>query len=168
MKRRTLLAGGSVALLGGVAGAVVGFEPPSSGDEPRAAYQDEGEIVYDHDDLELRFEAESVHLGDTIAFEVINTGDSKVSLGCHNPWALQRYADGEWRHVTWTGSRYYQMCATELPAGESITERVTFSESSLENQASEVHGELQSGQYRFVLLGSAPFVAVGFPIRSAE
>lgn len=164
MKRRTLLATGSVALFGGVAGAVVGFEPPSAEDTSRAEYQGEERVVSDHPDLKLWAGSESVRLGETIEFVVTNTGASDVNLGCKNPWAIQRYTDGEWRQVTWTGSQYYQLCLTKLSPDETITETVTLSKAGLERQASEVQGELRLGTYRFVILGSSPYLAVTFDV----
>ena len=141
MKRRTYLLSvgvGAAALAGCLASA-------ESEDTPQAGYQGEEEVVYEHDYLKLRLSRDTVRIGDTIEFEVTNTGDSKITLGCHNPWAIQKYVDGEWRHVTRTSDRYYQLCATVLGPGRSLVESITVSKSELESQAEEVPMELRSG-----------------------
>lgn len=164
MRRRTYLAS-----LGGAATSLAGVtatddlqkkdQPPYRGDE---------RVVYEQEDLKLRLLRETIQPGDTIEFKVTNTGNSKTVLGCHNPWAIQRYLDGEWRHVTWTGDRYYQMCATILSPGGSLVESITLSESKLEQYPDEYSVELRSGKYRFLLLGSSPYLAIDFHIYDSE
>ncbi|SIR83916.1 hypothetical protein SAMN05421858_4080 [Haladaptatus litoreus] len=168
MKRRTFIASGSVALLGGVAGTTLGFKSQFSKDESQADYQDDDRIVYEHDNMKLRPRQESANLGDTIQFEVTNTSDSKIVLGCNNPWAIQRFSDGKWRHVAWTKDRYYQMCAQEVGSGDLYTQNVTMSKSGLERQSGNVAGKLGPGQYRFVLLGTSPFLATDFTVLDSE
>lgn len=136
----------------------------SDDDESQAGYQTDEDVVYDHDSLELQLRQESVHLGDTVEIEVKNTGESEVSLGCQNPWALQRHSDGEWRHVTWTGEKYYRLCYTGLTPDSSISEEIPLSRSELTQQVDDVQTELRPGQYRFVLLGTSPFVALDFTV----
>jgi hypothetical protein len=138
-----------------------------SSNQSRADYRGEQEVVYEHDDLTLRLRQAEVTLGDTVEFEVTNTGSSAIVLGCQNPWAIQQRSDDGWRHVAWTGERYYQMCATELGAGESLVEEVTLSESEFD-RGDEAHVELAPGEHRFLLLGSSPFVALDFEITDAE
>lgn len=163
MKRRTCLGvvGASAAALAGC----TAIEAPQSDSGPD--YRGENEVVYERDDLTLRLLQEAVHLGDAIAFEVTNTGDSEVVLGCHNPWAIQKQSDNGWQHVAWTGTSYYQMCATFLAPGDSLAEELELSESGLEARADEVHTELRPGTYRFVLLGPSPFLAVDFDVRES-
>lgn len=161
MKRRTYLGfvGASAAALAGCAG----IQPPQS--ESRVDYRGEAEIVYDHEDLTLQAFGQAVRLGEKVAFEVTNTGDSKTILGCHNPWAVQKHSEDGWQHVAWTGDNYYQLCATELSPGESLVEKFEFSESGLRARTDDVNAELHPGTYRFVLLGPSPFLAVDFDVR---
>lgn len=107
-------------------------------------------------------------MGDTVEFEVTNTGDSPITLGCGNPWAIQQYSDGDWQHVTWTASRYHQMCATVLAPGGTLVEDVTLSESEFDRGSDEDYVELGSRQHRFLLLGASPFFALDFNILDAE
>lgn len=164
MKRRTYLAslGAGATALAGIATVY------KSRAEPQPAYREDEQVVYEHDDLELRLLQDTVRLGDTVEFEVTNTGDSMTILGCNNPWAIQTRADDEWRHVTWTETRYYQMCALELSPGDSHVERVTLSESEFENHPEEDAAELRPGRHRFLVLGSSPHLAIDFDILDAE
>lgn len=163
MQRRAYLAAVG-ATVPAFAGCTAVAEPP---DQSRAGYRGEEEVVYDHDDLTIRLRQETVSLGDTAEFEVTNTGSSAVVLGCKNPWAIQQQSDDGWRHVAWTGERYYQMCATKLGADESLVEEVTLSESAFD-RGDETHVGLRPGEHRFLLLGSSPFVALDFDITDAE
>jgi hypothetical protein len=161
MKRRAYLGavGASAAALSGC----VTVRAPQNQSE--VAYQVGHSVTYDHEDLTLRPLQERVHLGDAIAFEVINTGDSSASLGCRIPWALQRRSGDDWQHVTWTGDRYYQMCAKSLSPGGSVEVEIELSESGLEAQASDVRGELRPGTYRLLLLGPSPNLTVDFEVQ---
>lgn len=163
MKRRAFL--GSVSASTAALAGCTTLQAPQNDSE--VAYQVGHTVAYDHDDLRLRLLKEEVHLGDAIAFEVTNTSNSKASLGCHNPWALQRQSANDWQHVTWTADRYYQMCLTLLsPGGSLVEEDIELSESGLEARANDVRGELRAGTYRFVLLGSSPNLAVDFEASS--
>ena len=108
-----------------------------------------------------------MRLGDTVEFEVTNTGDSTTVLGYGNPWAIQQYSDDDWQHVTWTVDRYYQMCATELSPGDSLVEDITLSESEFDRGSDEDYAELRSEKHRFLLLGASPFLALDFNILDA-
>lgn len=164
MKRRTYLAslGVGVTSLVGITTAY------GSQKESQPAYLDNERVVYEHEDLELRILQETVRLGDTVEFEVTNTSDSKTVLGCHNPWAIQTVSDGEWRHVTWTGDRYYQQCATVLSPGGSLVESIKLTESELEGYPDEDGADLLPGHYRFLVLGSSPYMAIDFELLGAE
>ena len=164
MNRRTYLAS-----LGVAATSLAGITRlDDSQKNAQPAYRGNEQVVYEHPDLKLRLLQETVQLGDTIEFEVTNRGDSKTTLGCKNPWAIQRRLDGEWRHVTWTGDRYYQMCATVLSPGSSLVESITLSESKLARYPDEYSVELQPGKYRFLLLGSSPYLALDFEILDSK
>lgn len=164
MKRRTYLAAVSTS-----AAALAGYTALGAPqNESQADYQGEQKVVYEHGDLNLRLRQEDVHLGDTVEFEVTNAGNSMTVLGCGNPWAIQQYSDGKWQHVTWTGDRYYDMCATGLSPGDSLVEDITLSESEFERGPDEDYNRLRSGRHRFLLLGSSPFLALDFNILDVE
>lgn len=164
MNRRAYLASfaaGTAALSGCTA-----LGKPQEDSQP--AYYGQKNIVYEHDDLCLRLQQETIHLGDTIDVQITNIGDSHVALGCHKPWAIQKYSDGEWRHVTWTGDGYYDMCAERLAPGSTYREEITLSKSELENQADTVDDPLTPGRYRFMLIGITPYVAIDFDVLDFE
>jgi hypothetical protein len=162
MKRRTYLASiGAGSVLSG------GLVLAESGNETATREENEP-IVYERENLLLQTLQDSVRLGETIKFEVTNTGDSTVVLGCNNPWIIQEYSDGEWHDVTDEPQGYTQMCALELPPGESRVESATMIKDKLEEQTGKLLEELHPGQYRFVLLKTVPQLAVNFQITSAE
>lgn len=161
MKRRTYLASigtGAAALSGGI---VLGKSKNNSKNKNMP-------IVYEHEGLRLQTLQDKVRLGETIQFKVTNTSDSTVILGCDNAWIIQVYSDEEWRDITDTPQSHYQMCALELPSGESRVESATMSKERLETQTGDLLEELQPGQYRFVLLESDPRLAVDFQITPAK
>ena len=125
-------------------------------------------IVYEHEDLRLQTLQDSVPLGETIEFEVTNASDSTIGLGCDNAWIIQVYLDSEWQDVTDIPSSYYDLCAFNLSPGESHVERATMSKDELEEQTGNLLKKLRPGQYRFVLLTTAPRLAVDFQIIPAE
>lgn len=162
MKRRTLLAAvgtGAVSLSGCTA---LG----KSADKSRPGYLGQEPIVYYRDDLTLSIKDQPVRPGDTVEFEATNTGDSAVSLGCHNPWALQYQTDDGWQHVTWTGGRFYLLCLSRLSPGESVTEEVPLSEEKMaaQEEISTVQRPLRPGAYRLILVGPTPYLALQFNI----
>jgi hypothetical protein len=160
MKRRSLLASlgaGTVALSGCTA---LGHRTDDTG----PAYYDAEPVAYNRADLTLSLSNDSVSPGDTITLETRNTGESKITLGCKNPWAIQYHTDGEWKHVTWTSSRVFQMCATILSPEGSHTQSFTLSESALAETASEVEMPLAEGTYRVLLIGTSPYLARNFDI----
>jgi hypothetical protein len=131
-------------------------------DQP--AYLGESTIVTERDALVLEIEPSPGRLGESVALTVRNTGTTDVTLGCNNPWALQRRVDGGWRHLTWTAGRFYNLCLTGLPPGESLGERFTLSESGLPDAASDLQRELAPGQYRLLLVGTEPYLATEFRV----
>lgn len=160
MERRNLLALGTFGLLGtGITGAILGHSFLSMKNTPKGGYTEDDRIAYKHRDIRLSRGQDTIHLGEEIEFEITNTSDSRISLGCHNPWAIETYLDGGWRTVTWTGDDYYDLCATLLSPGESRVETITVAADHLERRG-DVRTELQPGTYRFVLLGPSPFLAV--------
>lgn len=164
MNRRTLLAGAAGVLCVSAAGAVTTRKLFPARHNLRGEYAEDDEVAYDHDALRLRASRDTVRPGEEIAFQVTNTTDSRVPVGCNVPWAIERRADGVWYTVTWTGLQYYQLCFSALPPDESHVERLTLSTDALEDRTDEVRGELHPGQYRFVLLGPSPFLAVDFEL----
>lgn len=160
MNRRTYISS-LAAIIGVLSGRdVMGTSP----DDSQPGYYGQESVVYEHDSIDLRLCHDLVRLGDSLEFEITNTGDSKISIGCNTPWALQKDVDGTWRHVTWTVGDFYNLCLTLLSPGSSLVESLTFSESELENQADDVHGELTPGKYRFLLIGMSPYVALDFDV----
>lgn len=163
MKRRTYLASLAVSSTTLAGCTVLGKSP----DDSQPEYRGLEKVVYEWDDLELGLRQETVRLGDTIEFEVTNTSDSDVGLGCKNPWAIQKQSESEWQHITWTKGKFYLLCLTGLSPGKSILERITLTASALEKQASEVQGTLTPGTYRFLLIGPSPYLATEFEVLEA-
>ena len=137
-------------------------------DESTLEYYNQEDVVMNPDQLTILVQQESIQVGDQVQFKTSNTSDAAIHLGCHVPWALQRYSDNNWEHVAWTGERYFQLCATELNPGDSHVTTLTLSESKLEQRASDVQTPLRSGQYRFLLIGTSPYYGVEFEVRPAE
>lgn len=164
MKRRTYL--GSVGV--GAAALSGGIVLKRSENDSESPESENAPVVYEHDDLRLETLRDSVSLGETIRFEVTNTSDSTVVLGCDNAWIVQAYSGGEWRDVTDRPRSHYQMCALELPPGESRVESATMSGERLETQTGNLLEELRPGRYRFVLLESNPRLAADFRITHSE
>jgi hypothetical protein len=123
-------------------------------------------VAYDHDQLRLSACDSAVQPGRTIKFKITNTGDSAITLGCHNPWTIQKRVNGQWRDVVWTSADAYLTCATVLPPGESTIEKATVSRAALAIEGEKVRLELNPGQYRFVLLSTDPYLAADFHVRA--
>lgn len=163
MKRRTYLVSLAVSSTALAGYNVLGKSP----DDAQHEYRGQEKVVYERDDLKLSLRQETVRLGDTIEFEVTNTSDSDVVLGCQNPWAIQKQSENEWQHITWTKGKFYLLCLTGLSPDRSIEERITLTAAGLEKQASEVQGKLTPGTYRFVLIGPSPYLAHEFDVLEA-
>lgn len=163
MKRRTYLAsiGAGAALSGGMVLEKSENSNTTTGEENER-------IVYEHENLRLQTLQDSVSLGETIKFKVTNIGNSTVVLGCNNPWIIQEYSDDEWHNVTDKPQGYSQLCALELPPGESRVESATMLKDELEKQTGNLLEELHPGRYRFVLLKTDPQLAVDFHITSSK
>jgi len=170
MRRRRFITGGLLTGLGGggIAAVALGHRPFSANEDDSAAYRSNSRVAYEHETFELSASRDVVRFGESIDFEVTNTGDSDATLGCNNPWAVEAYADGEWRTVTWTGESYYQMCATLLGPGSSVTESIRISKPRFGTGTDGVEFRETPTRYRFVLLGSDPYLAVDFTVRSDE
>ena len=172
MKRRDLLITGAIVLFGaGVLDTVLSLTPSlssSSNYQPLTSHYGNKPIAYEHDQLRLQVLKETVHLDGAIKFEITNTSESVISLGCHNPWTIQQFVNGQWRDVVWTSAEGFPTCATVLSAGESRVERVTISKAALETQTEEVRLDLAPGRYRFVLLPTDPFCSGRLPCSYVE
>lgn len=167
MQRRELLTrlkGG--LLLGGISAMVLYSATGSSTGNSVAEYRDDEYIAYTHESLRLDVDRDVVTRGETISFEVTNTGDEAAIVGCHNPWAIEKSVDEHWHTLAWTGLKYSQLCATFVPPGESKVEAITMSESHLKDRTERLSANLEPGKYRFVLLGPSPFLAIDFEIES--
>lgn len=179
MNRRTVLTAGGLALLGSTAAGTAqagwswwgdssdgsdgsGGDPGDGTEQPD--YVDFAPTVFEREDLALRADRGSVGRGDRITFEIENTGESEAALGCDVPWALQVRRNGEWHHVTWTEGRFHNLCYTALPPGGTTTETVTMSAVafSFDLVTADLAVDLTPGTYRFVLIGTNPFLAERF------
>lgn len=170
--RRSLLRAGGATILGSsTIGVAVGAGPLPPNGPTDPAYLGRAPIVYERDDLQLLAHQPAVRRGESIVFEMTNTGDADaVPLGCNNTWAIQAYEDGEWHHVVWTGGRASQLCYSALPPGETTTETVPLEPSALSESLAtdDVPDAFPAGTYRFVALGSEPFLAVNFQVLPVE
>lgn len=163
--RRAVVTGVGAAVLGGAtvvtafgAGRVTLGDPPPE-------YHGRAPVVYERDDLRVLPVDDPARIGESITFEITNTATAEaVTLGCHVPWALQAYEDGDWRHVSWTEGRYYQACATVIEPGVTTTVTVPLSAEAIADEAvsSGPATDLTPGTYRLVLLGTDPYLAVNF------
>lgn len=160
MKRRAYLSALTATTVG-IAGCTAVGAPTN---ESQPGYHREADVVYEREKLDLQLHDSPVRLGDTVEFRVTNTSASEVGLGCKNPWAIQQYSGDAWQHVTWTDDRFYRACLTVLRPGESLAERLTLSGAELEKRAAEMEGELTPGRYRFLLLGTSPYLALEYDI----
>jgi hypothetical protein len=131
-------------------------------------YLKDKRVVYERDDLTLEVIQDSIRVGEEVVFQVTNTGDSRTVLGCHNPWAIQRHSNGAWQLIAWTSEKYYQMCATALSPGSTLEESIELSKSGLKEQAGTIQSELRSGQYRFLIIGTSPVLAIDFDVLDSE
>lgn len=170
LNRRELLGAGAVTLLGGgTVGMALGYGPLASSNSAQPGYLDDAPVVYEREYLELRAQSYEVRPGETITFEITHTGPPEsdvITLGCGNPWAIQSYEDGEWVHAIWTGGRYANACATGIGPGDTFLEPVPLSAAELNDQPyiSEVEYQFEPGTYRFVVIGTIPYLAVNFQI----
>lgn len=173
MKRRELLGVGALLLGGSAVGIVLGNGPSASNNPSQPAYFELKPIVYEREPLQLRAQTDAVRRGDSIPFEVRHTGGSEnISLGCDIPWAIQKYEDGEWKHVVWTDQRWQDLCATLIAPGDTLTTTVPLSATSLADKQgiSEAEADVTftPGKYRFVLVHANPPFAVNFRVLPAE
>lgn len=107
-----------------------------------------------------------------ITFELQHTGGSDdISVGCHIPWAIQKFEDGTWKHTVWTDQRWHLLCATLISPGETLTITVPLSPAALADEygVSEEEAEVTftPGKYRFVVFVNPP-LAVNFRVLSTE
>ncbi|WP_459194665.1 hypothetical protein [Halosimplex sp. J119] len=173
MKRRTVLGGGALTLLGGGAvGRTLGVGPLGSNSDSRPAYLESEPITYEREPLQLRAPTDAVRRGESITFEIHHTGESEdVSLGCNIPWAIQTDEDGAWNHLVWTDQRWLLLCLTMLSPGDTATVTVPLSPSELADghgvSEEEADVTFTPGKYRFVVLSDPP-VAVNFRVLPAE
>lgn len=162
----TVAVSSAVGCIGGIVGGGDGRTALGEDYEPLTDYYFGESVVYNYKQLRLRAVDSPVSVGGVIKFRITNTSGSSVTLGCRNPWTIQKRVDGEWHDVVWTSADSYLTCATPLPAGESTIVNVTISEVALETQSREVPLELNPGQYRFVMLSPNPYLAVNFRVHA--
>ncbi|QLH82068.1 hypothetical protein [Halosimplex pelagicum] len=173
MKRRELLGTGALALLGGgAAGTAVGLGPLASKDTSEPAYFELEPITYEREPLLLQAPTDAVPRGESITFELQHTGESEnISVGCHIPWAIQKFEDGTWKHAVWTDQRWHLLCATLISPGDTLTITVPLSPTALaeDHGVSEEEAEVTfiPGKYRFVVFANPP-LAVNFRVLPTE
>lgn len=168
MKRRTLLVGGAAVFLGaGGATTALGIGPLARSTECEYRYRCDAPIVYERDDLRLEVATRDVRMGETATFDLWNTSSERVHLGCGNPWALQTYREGKWRHVTWTAGRYVQLCLTMLTPGAHDRLEIPLSTEGLTEVTAKdrLAVPLEPGRYRLILVGPDPHLATDFDVR---
>lgn len=165
MNRRRYLAALGTGVVSLAAAAGVAFSD-ENGSKPE--YLGQEPVVYEHDAVKLAGIPDTVRIGDEIDVRVTNQGASPINLGCNNPWALQRYENGQWRHVAWTGNRYYDLCLTRVPPGEIHRETIELTKTGLGLQADEGNTTLTEGPYRFILIGPSPYVAKRFHLEGGS
>lgn len=128
-------------------------------------------VTYDHPQIQLTGPTPPVALGETVEFTLTNTSDSRVNLGCGNPWTLHRHTKGHWQDIIRTSADGFPLCLSSVSPGETRTEEVTLKRPDLEHSATRqgaetIREELRPGRYRFVLLATEPYTAVEFEVRS--
>ena len=122
-------------------------------------------VVYTHDRIRLTGPENPVTLGQTAEFTITNTSSNNIGLRCGNPWTLHQQVDGGWRDIIVTSADGTCSGGSSLAAEESKTIEVEMETSELESRTETVQYELQAGTYRFVFLGTDPFVATDFVIQ---
>lgn len=167
LSRREAIKGGAMTALG--TGAVVTAFAAGRLNlgERWPAYHGNAPVSYEHEALRMQAVGDPARRGESITVEVTNTGtDESVTLGCHNPWALQAYEDGSWHHVSWTAGRYYQACATQLAPGDTTTVTVPLSTSAIRERRTldNPARKITPGTYRLVLLGTRPYLAINVQV----
>lgn len=173
MKRRELFGAGALAVLGGSGvRTALGIGPFTSNNSSRPDYFELKPIVYEREPLLLRAQTDAVRRGDSITFKIRHIGESEnISLGCHIPWAIQKYEAGKWKHAVWTDQRWHDMCATSIAPGDTLTTTVPLSGTALADNHGISEGEADvtftAGKYRFVVFVNPP-LAVDFRVLPAE
>ena len=168
MERRALLSMFGAGAISVMAGCTVLGQQSGGSDDPKPAYIGKEDVVTGCKNICLKIQSKPVRLDQQVKIMVVNEGDETASLGCNLPWALQRYSDGSWNHVAWTGDRYYDLCTAVLKPEDSQEVTFTLSESGLKQQASDVRAPINPGRYRFLLIGAEPHYALEFEVRSSE
>jgi len=185
MKRRELLvAGGSSLLYIGAAGLLVSSpdDPGDVGGDAAAGdagvetafgggrhghhqsetigYRYDRNIVYGKDDISLTLTPSTVTKGETLTYKLTNETDTTLELD-GNAWAIETLVTDQWKTAAWTSAKYGADGPLLLSPHDTRAREIELTQSSLAEQ-SQVRRALHSGQYRFVFLGTAPFLAAEF------
>lgn len=162
MNRRRYL-----GVIGGLLSTLAGCSAlggPPRGQWMSTLYGGKG-IVYTHDYLELTGPDQSIRVGEAAEFTLTNTGGNSPNIGCGSTWTFQRKDGDSWRELLYTTAEGTAGCAGYLDPGESRTTRLTLDKAGVEeNVGGTLVEEFAPGQYRFVWLGTDPFLAVRFRI----
>ncbi|MFC5970555.1 hypothetical protein ACFPYI_04350 [Halomarina salina] len=167
MNRRRFL-GATGGLLTALAGCTaLGGDGPQG--HPMSAGYEDNPIVYSNGTLQLTGPDQPVRAGDHVEFTLRNVGDETIESGCGSSWTIQRNDGESWRELIYTTARGGAGCAAPLAPGESRTTRLTLDKAGIEDSiGGTLVEEFTSGQYRFVWLGTDPFLAVRFRIDASQ
>lgn len=170
MNRRRILGALGAGFVGiGGAGVVISMTESNTDVHESIDYRKNSDIVYTRGDLHLRTTNEPIYKNSNARFEIENTGNSEIGLGCGIAWALQKRRNDKWIHVTWTLERLINLCLKEIKPNNTISFTVPMSSQKL-TEMDEVEPpelDLQPGNYRLILVGSEPYLATDF-VLSAE
>lgn len=136
---------------------------------PMSAAYGNNPIVYSHDTLQLTGPDQPIRAGDTVRFTLTNVGESTASIGCGSTWTVQRNDGESWCELIYTTAEGHAGCANSVAPGNSQTTRLTLDKAALEDSiGGTLIEEFRPGQYRFVWLGTDPFLGVQFRIAASQ
>lgn len=167
-----------LGLLGAATAGVAGCSAPYGDDV--AQYRRGRAVAYEHESLAIAASQERVAVGESITFELTNTGDSRVSVACHEPWALQHESETGWTDAVCQCEDVVSLCASFLGPGSTLSKTLTVEDGRItaeqhvtdpdgaesRERTNTVEYESTSGRYRFFLLGTSPLLAADFEIRA--
>lgn len=163
MKRRSVLCVANIGIV-----ALSGCSTTSDNSaqsRPASELYGDHPIVYSHDELRTTGPDKPVAAGESIAFTVTNTSDSVISLVGGSSWTIQRETDGSWQELIWTTNDALGGGERELNPGESHIYQFELSRAGIEDKVGgTVRETISTGTYRFVVLGTEPFVAIRFRV----
>ena len=140
-------------------------------------YRRDRTVAGEHESLSIEASRDRVAVGGSISFEVTNRSESRVALGCHEPWVIERRTETGWAEAVCGCEDAYAMCASFLGAGRTLSktltvgndrviaeQRVTGGGSAGRERTETVEHGVGPGRHRFFLLGTSPLLAAEFTI----